>query len=220
MLPPHGRLLRNWLLLLSGLAALAALRALLLPPVPRVEPLNPGVYQRALQGAGLPSHPLPGRPGSSGYDRSHSPVLVFAPGSGSGARLLLMRARVRDRQSFEVAGFTQDLAALRLRQRRLDGPTAGSARGLIQGQAAFQTCLVAAAGSPVRAAITREALKIAVDQAASARRNPLPIWLGLIPARNYSCLLVTLVGRDRRAPPAELWHRLLPALATALQQHP
>lgn len=213
---PGQPLLRRWLLLLCAPAALAAGRALLLPPWPRVEPLIARPYQEALRRAGLPSRLLPALPARSGYDRSHSAVLSLS--LAAGGQLRLMRGRVRDRQSFQVAVLTRGIPALNLSGRRLEGPGAAAARGRIQGQQALQTCLVAAGRGPQRAAVTRAELQAAVDQRADRRRDRLPVWLGLRPARHYSCLLVTLVGRDRHPAPVALWQRLLPVLAAELQR--
>ena len=215
---PGQPLLRRWLLLLCAVAALAAARALLLPPWPRVEPLVARPYQEALRRAGLASQLLPALPARSGYDSSHSSVLRLS--LAAGGQLRLMRGRVRDRQSFQVAVLTRGIPALNLSARRLEGPGAAAARGRIQGRPALQTCLVAAGRGPLRAAITRAGLQAAVDQLAAGRRDRLQVWLGLRPARHYSCLLVTLVGRgrDRHSAPVALWQRLLPVLAAELQR--
>ncbi|MEB3270701.1 MAG: hypothetical protein VKJ44_03495 [Synechococcus sp.] len=209
-------LLRRWLLLLCAPAALAAGRALLLPPRPRVEPLVARPYQEALRRAGLPSRLLPALPARNGYDRSHSSVLSLS--LATGGQLRLMRGRVRERRSFQVAVLTRGIPALNLSARRLEGPAGAVARGRIQGQPALQTCLVVADRGPLRTAVTRAELQAAVDQRADGRRDRLPVWLGLQPARPYSCLLVTLVGRDRHLAPVALWQRLLPVLAAELQR--
>lgn len=218
--PVRDALLVPWLASLSLIAAAAMLQASFFPSGPRVEELPQATLQGALRQAGLDAVPLPSRPARSGSDIALSSRLGWSLPSGS--RLWLVQGAVRRYEDLQAATLTRAQPDLRLQERRLDSPEAGSASGLIAGRPAVQTCLVAQSSGLPLPGVTRGALLKASDPRRSLAdlRDP-ERWsatlVSLLRPRRFACVLVTLHSESARPLPPQLWPRLLPALQQALQ---
>lgn len=212
-------LLVPWLALLSLLAAVAALQALLFPSGPRVEALPRASLQRALRQAGFQPQPLPSRPARPGTDLALSPSLGWTLSGGN--QLWLMHGAVRRYEALQAATLAAAHPGLRLEDRRLDSPIPGSASGRIADHPAVQTCLVPQSRGLPLPAVTRTDLLRASDPRRTLadlrdpHRGPASL-VSLLRPRRFSCVLVTLRSDSLQPLPPPLWPRLLPVIQQAL----
>ena len=209
-IPARPLLLQVWLALLAGLAALACVRALVLPPWPHAQPVSPEPIALRLSQVGLDPRRLPSRSMPQAEGLGLSELLAWRlPEVG---QLHLVSAHVRRRDDFQVAWITSDLPQLSLSRRRLAAPLPGVASGTIQGRPAYQTCLVSQGPSPAQPAVTLAALQGAVDRQPRTRADRLRSLVGLSRNRELRCLLVTLRSNTAQPPPVQAWKTLITAL--------
>lgn len=207
-MPHHG--LQIWLAVLSAIAALACVRALLLPPWPHAQPLSPNRFQALLSKAGLEPTVFSSTSLPQTQGLGLSSLLSWRLGEAGELRVASVHVRRRD--DFQVAWMTRNLSQLSLQQRRLNRPLAGMASGRIQGRPAFQACLVAQGSSPAVPAITLKALQDAVDRQPRTATDRLRTVVGLSRTRELRCLLVTLRSSKSDPPPVKAWQNVIAAL--------
>lgn len=203
--------LQIWLALLSAIAALACVRALLLPPWPHAQPLSAARILLLLRQAGLDARALPATSMPQKEGVGSSSLLAWR--LPQAAELRVASVHVRRRDDFQLAWITRDLKRLSLQRRQLDAPLAGMASGRIQGRPVFQTCLVAQGSSPAQPAVTLRALQEAVDRQPRTRADLLRTVVGLSRTRELRCLLVSLHSSTADPPPVAIWQKTLSALA-------
>jgi hypothetical protein len=199
-----------WLRVLTVLAAVAAMQALVLPRWPRAVPLPSDRLTTQLRRAGWQPSPLPPLPARRSYERATSPILRWRLGNGD--TLQLMAGSVRQRTNFQAAFLIRDEPSLALNARRLDTPLAGSSAGRIGRQNALQTCLVPGVMPPQNQGVTAVQLGHAGDRLSGGGMATWQRLIGLRANRELSCILVSLQGRDGRSPDIVTWTSLLKLL--------
>ncbi|MEB3332468.1 MAG: hypothetical protein VKI83_08260 [Synechococcaceae cyanobacterium] len=215
---PSSLPLRSWYAALALIASAAALQAIVWPRWPRVAPLRPAAIETALRQAGWPVKLSTAQPGRGGYEISTSPLLS-ATLPGTGERLSLVAAAVRQRDSFQLAFISRDLPGLALRRRQLNASPPATASGRLKAGLARQSCLVPGVPGPAAFAVSLEDLNAAADRRnAGGRRRQLLRLAGLLPHRPSDCVLISLqAAAGRPLPDAGRWQLLLRRLQPALQ---
>ncbi len=228
---------------LSGIASLAALQALALPPWPAAAPLAAPAVLASLEKAGFEATALPPGPAQRSSELARGPRLVFQLRDGATtATLQLLPAQVRQRANFQLALISRNQPSLALPPGlplRSNGGSVAYVIGQLGNQQLRQTCLVSppqgvASGLGANAAlgvgsqattsgvtptpvggVTAAQLGAAADRGASGARMTMARILGFYPNRNYSCLLVSLGTTEVGSDPGidRLWSKLLNSLS-------
>ncbi|MEB3168929.1 MAG: hypothetical protein VKK97_09385 [Synechococcaceae cyanobacterium] len=173
--------LRIWLAFLLSAAALSTVQISLWPRRPLAPPSLP-----PLPGAG---QSLPSLPGHTAGVTAVSAIRRQRLPDGQELRLAAALS-ARGGMTFQVAGLTSPLPALKLHDRRLlRRPSGQIASGSLSGRPALQTCLIGSSQ-----AVTAEALQALAARQQRPSGGRLPRLLGLQPQPDSRCLLVTLLA--------------------------
>ena len=217
-LSPLGR----WYAVLAAIASVVALRATFFPVWPRaVSPsMNSVLY--ALRQEGL--RPKPGiataaeRQGDRSQELSiSSPVVLRFPG---GEELRIVHGSFRQRYSLQAAAIAAKSPTTKLTERLIFASPFPFAEGTINGQPARQTCFVPQAGQANALGITSEQILKWVDRSVEGRKANALRAVGIMPNRDYSCILISMRSNNGTRVADQLWNRIVGALPAGLNKIP
>ena len=204
--------------IMAVIASVAAIKAMIWPRWPVARPLDQQAMTKALNDANFDATQLNPLAAKRNAELATSAVIGYS--LGDGLELRLMRGVARKRFNFQTAFFTTLHSELQLKQRNLSAGPPPYVFGLIQKQPAFQTCLVQVQVDQASEAFgaTGEELTILVDRAGQSKWSRLKSMIGLIPIRNYECVLIQAKSTKGLATSIErsTWLRILSILRSAL----
>jgi hypothetical protein len=204
--------------IMAVIASVAAIKAMIWPRWPVARPLDQQAMTKALNDANFDATQLNPLAAKRNAELATSAVIGYS--LDDGLELRLMRGVARKRFNFQTAFLTTLHSELQLKQRNLSAAPPPYAFGLIQKQPAFQTCLVQVQVDQASEAFgaTGEELTILVDRAGQSKWSRLKSMIGLIPIRNYECVLIQAKSTKGLATSIErsTWLRILSILRSAL----
>ena len=213
-LPAQG--LRLLYFTLAGLASAAAIKAMVWPLWPVVEPIGFGAVEQALDKIGLSHDRLAALPARRSAELATSKVIGVK--LGNDFELRVMRGAVKQRFNFQVAFLGRSYPELKLENRELPSISPLSATGLILKRHARQTCLVAGPDLSGSFGVTRDQLGPLVDSISNGKDAQIRALLGLRKNRDYQCVLISVTNsKGNELISEELWRRITSSLRTALQ---
>lgn len=216
LLSPLGR----WYAVLAVLASVAAVRASLFPSWPRATPLSMDSVLHSLRKVGLRPEPVITTAADKQGDRSQelsvsAPLVLRLRG---GEELRLVHGAFRQRYALQTAAIAAKSPDTKLEERVIFAKPAPFAEGRIKGQPARQTCFVPQAQKTNALGATNEQILIWIDSTTGGRTAKALRMLGFIPARDYSCTLISLRSNNNTPINPLLWNQIIAALPAGLSE--
>jgi hypothetical protein len=201
---------------LAGLASAAAIKAMVWPIWPVVEPLDFETVEHALDRIGLSHDRLAALPARRSAELATSKVIGVK--LGNELELRVMRGSVKQRFNFQAAFLGRSHPELTLENRKLPSISPLSATGLILKRHAIQTCVVAGSDLSRGFGVTRDQLGALVDSISNGKDAQIKAFLGLRKNREYQCVLISVMNnKGNESIPEELWRSIASSLRSTLQ---
>jgi hypothetical protein len=201
---------------LAGLASAAAIKAMVWPIWPVVEPLEFNTVEQALDKIGLSHDRLVDLPARRSAELVTSKVIGVK--IANKFELRVMRGTVKQRFNFQAAFLGKSYPELRLENRKLSSTRPISATGLILKRHARQTCVVAESDLTGGFGVTRDQLGPLVDSISNGKDAQIKSFLGLRKNRDYQCVLISVRNyKGNESMSEELWRRVTSSLRSTLQ---
>ena len=215
--PAHG--LRLLYFALAGLASAAAIKAMVWPIWPAVEPLDYVAVEQALAKIGSSHERIAALPARRSAELATSKVIGVK--LANGFELRVMRGTVKQRFNFQAAFLGRSLPELKLENREISSISPLTATGLILNRQARQTCLVAGPDLSGGFGVTRDQLGALVDSISNGKDAQIKTLLGTRKNRDYQCVLISVTNsKGTELVPEELWQHVTGSLRSTLGVRP